>query len=110
MLSATMISGLLMFAVHFFGGWMTRNEYGLFVTLLQALNLIMIPALGLQTVFAQQTATANTSIEQSNLSISIRKILLSCIIIWVLSVIILIIFRASILSIFKINNSLWHFI
>ena len=106
MLSATMISGLLMFAVHFFGGWMTRNEYGLFVTLLQALNLIMIPALGLQTVFAQQTATANTSIEQSNLSISIRKILLSCIIIWVLSVILLITFRASILSIFKINNSL----
>ena len=106
MLTATMISGLLMFAVHFFGGWMTSNEYGLFVTLLQALNLIMIPALGLQTVFAQQTAVANTPIEQSNLSISIRKILLYCIVIWAFSGLILTLLQAPILSAFKINNPL----
>ena len=104
MLIATMISGLLMFAVHFFGGWMTSNEYGLFVTLLQTLNLIMIPALGLQTVFAQQTALAKTSIEQSNLSISIRKILLSCIVVWVFAILILTWIQAPILSVFKINN------
>ncbi|MEE2614090.1 MAG: hypothetical protein VYC62_00745 [Verrucomicrobiota bacterium] len=101
-----MISGLLMFAVHFFGGWMTSNEYGLFVTLLQTLNLIMIPALGLQTVFAQQTALAKTSIEQSNLSISIRKILLSCIVVWVFAILILTWIQAPILSVFKINNPL----
>ena len=58
MVIATFVSGLLMFAVHIFGGWMSREEYGLFVTLLQILNLMMIPALGLQTVFAQQTAAA----------------------------------------------------
>ena len=35
MLTATFLGGVLMFAVHFFGGWMNRGEYGLFVTLLQ---------------------------------------------------------------------------
>ena len=65
---ATFISGLLMFAVHIFGGWMSRGEYGLFVTLLQILNLMMIPALGLQTVFAQQTAAAIEPQQQHDLS------------------------------------------
>ena len=75
MLTATFLGGVLMFAVHFFGGWMNSGEYGLFVTLLQVLNLMMIPALGLQTVFAQRTASAASSDdEQSNLAASIRKI------------------------------------
>ena len=82
MLTATFLGGVLMFAVHFFGGWMNRGEYGLFVTLLQVLNLMMIPALGLQTVFAQRTAAASTDDEQSNLAASIRKIFLICFIGW----------------------------
>ena len=106
MLSATIISGILMFAVHFFGGWMTSDEYGIFVTLLQTLNLIMIPALGLQTVFAQQTALAKTPVEQSDLSVSIRKILLLCILIWALFALIFTFIQTPILSVFKINNPL----
>lgn len=106
MLSATIISGILMFAVHFFGGWMTSDEYGIFVTLLQTLNLIMIPALGLQTVFAQQTALAKTSVEQSDLSVSTRKILLLCIVIWALFSLIFTFIQTPILSVFKINNPL----
>ena len=95
-----------MFAVHFFGGWMTSDEYGIFVTLLQTLNLIMIPALGLQTVFAQQTALAKTSVEQSDLSVSTRKILLLCIVIWALFSLIFTFIQTPILSVFKINNPL----
>ena len=106
MLTATMISGLLMFAVHFFGGWMTTNEYGLFVTLLQVLNIIMIPALGLQTVFAQQAALAKNSIDQANLSISIQKISLYCIIIWGIVLLLLTANKDPILSAFKIKNPL----
>ena len=101
-----MISGLLMFAVHFFGGWMTTNEYGLFVTLLQVLNIIMIPALGLQTVFAQQAALAKNSIDQANLSISIQKISLYCIIIWGIVLLLLTANKDPILSAFKIKNPL----
>ena len=82
MLTATFIGGVLMFAVHLFGGWMNRGEYGLFVTLLQVLNLMMIPALGLQTVFAQRTAAASSDDEKSNLAASIRKIFLICFIGW----------------------------
>ena len=103
MLSATIISGILMFAVHFFGGWMTSDEYGIFVTLLQTLNLIMIPALGLQTVFAQQTALAKTPVEQSDLSVSIRKILLLCIVIWALFGLIVTFIQTPILSVFKLS-------
>ena len=106
MLSATIISGILMFAVHFFGGWMTSDEYGIFVTLLQTLNLIMIPALGLQTVFAQQTALAKTPVEQFDLSVSTRKILLLCILIWALFGLIFTFIQTPILSVFKINNPL----
>ena len=95
-----------MFAVHFFGGWMTSDEYGIFVTLLQTLNLIMIPALGLQTVFAQQTALAKTPVEQFDLSVSTRKILLLCIVIWALFGLIVTFIQTPILSVFKINNPL----
>ena len=95
-----------MFAVHFFGGWMTSDEYGIFVTLLQTLNLIMIPALGLQTVFAQQTALAKTPVEQFDLSVSTRKILLLCIVIWALFGLIFTFIQTPILSVFKINNPL----
>ena len=78
----TFISGLLMFAVHIFSAWMSREEYGLFVTLLQILNLMMIPALGLQTVFAQQTAAAIEPQQQHDLAKSTRKMLLICLYIW----------------------------
>ena len=83
MVTATFISGVLMFAVHFFGGWMNRNEYGLFVTLLQVLNLMMIPALGLQTLFAQRTASATSADDRSDLAASIRKIFLICFLCWI---------------------------
>ncbi len=106
MLTATMASGILMFAVHFFGGWMKASEYGLFVTLLQVLNLAMIPALGLQTVFAQQTALAKTPSELANLSISIRKVFLICIGIWSFTAHLLLLLHTPILRILKINNSI----
>ena len=32
MVIATFVSGLLMFAVHIFGGWMSPEEYGLILT------------------------------------------------------------------------------
>ena len=83
MVIATFVSGLLMFAVHIFGGWMSPGEYGLFVTLLQILNLMMIPALGLQTVFAQQTAAAIEPQQRYDLAKSTRKLLLICFGVWV---------------------------
>ena len=101
---ATFISGLLMFAVHIFGGWMSRGEYGLFVTLLQILNLMMIPALGLQTVFAQQTAAAIEPQQQHDLAKSTRKMLLICLYIWTAIAVIVLLNQGAILESLKIER------
>jgi len=104
MVFATFISGLLMFAVHIFGGWMSSEEYGLFVTLLQILNLMMIPALGLQTVFAQQTAAAIEQGQRHDLAKSTRKILLLCLYIWFAIVAVVLLNQEVILVSLKIDQ------
>lgn len=104
MVGATFVSGLLMFAVHIFGGWMSSEEYGLFVTLLQILNLMMIPALGLQTVFAQQTAAAIEPGQRHDLAKSTRKILLLCLYVWLAIVAVVLLNQEAVLESLKIDQ------
>lgn len=104
MVIATFVSGLLMFAVHIFGGWMSPGEYGLFVTLLQILNLMMIPALGLQTVFAQQTAAAIEPQQRHDLAKSTQKILLICMYVWIAISSLILLNREAILELLKIEK------
>ena len=106
MLTATFLGGVLMFAVHFFGGWMKEGQYGLFNALLQVLNLMMIPALGFQTVFAQRTAAAYTDDEQSNLAASIRKIFLICFIGWLAAGGLALTLESPILNALKVDDPL----
>ena len=79
---ASTIGGIFMFAVHAFAPGMGKAEYGLFGTLLQMLNLMMIPALGLQTVFAQQTAAAVSESEKRQLAATTRAILAAAAVLW----------------------------
>ena len=104
MVIATIVSGLLMFAVHIFGGWMSREEYGLFGTLLQILTLMMIPALGLQTVFAQQTAAAIEPGQRHDLAKSTRKILLLCLYVWLAIVGAVLLNQEAVLESLKIDQ------
>ena len=104
MVIATFVSGLLMFAVHIFGGWMSPEEYGLFVTLLQILNLMMIPALGLQTVFAQQTAAATEPQQRHDLAKSTQKMLLICLYAWIAISSLILLNREAILELLKIEK------
>jgi len=104
MVIATFVSGLLMFAVHIFGGWMSPGEYGLFVTLLQILNLMMIPALGLQTVFAQQTAAAIEPQQRYDLAKSTQKMLLICLYVWIAISSLILLNREAILELLKIGK------
>jgi O-antigen/teichoic acid export membrane protein len=69
MMIATTVSGGLMYAVHMVARQMPKEEYGVFTTLLQVVALMAIPAVGLQTVFAQQVAAAVTE-EQRRLAVS----------------------------------------
>src|SRR5271155_2724780 len=69
MMFAATASGLLMYCVHpIVSRGMPKGEYGVFTTLLQVVSLMSIPAIGLQTVFAQQAASAITEEQQHTLA------------------------------------------
>ena len=105
MVIATFVSGVLMFAVQQIAWfWMRDEEYGLFGTLLMVLNLMMIPALGLQTVFAQQTAAVTDEQQQHDLARSIRKVLLSCLYLWMGISMLVILLHEPIIKSLKIGN------
>ena len=57
MMTATTLSGLFMFAVHLVAApWFSDGDYSHFYTMVMIVNFSMIPALGLQTVFAHEAA------------------------------------------------------
>lgn len=57
---ATAVGGAASFAAHIFAKDMPKDEYGGFTAMLQLLNLIAIPAIGLQAVFAMKAAQRKT--------------------------------------------------
>ena len=82
MMMASVGAGAFMFAVHFFSDKVGKDEYGIFGTLLSMLANISIPALGLQMVFAQQTAAALSEGQQRRLTGTMRGVLLWTLLIW----------------------------
>ena len=82
MLLATVLGGVFMFAVHKVAARMPKAEYGVFTTLLQVFNLMQIPAIGLQTIFAQQTVTAFTDESRRQLTSAVRVVALATFLIW----------------------------
>jgi O-antigen/teichoic acid export membrane protein len=109
MLSATLAGGAFMFAVHVFAPFMGDTEYGLFGALLAMMNLMTIPGLGLQTVFAQQTAASSTPEQRQLLALTIRALLKWTFIIWVGMVVVFVTFQKQLLSNLTITNpaGLW---
>jgi len=57
-------------------------EYGVFQALLQVMNLMLIPAIGLQTIIAQQTASALTDSQHRQLVTTVRVLLAGVGVIW----------------------------
>lgn len=83
MVVATTIGGALMYLVHIpAAARLPTSEYGVFQVLLQVMNLMMIPAIGLQTIVAQQTAAALTGSQRRQLAASLRLLLLGVGVIW----------------------------
>jgi len=83
MMIASVGAGVFMFAVHFFSDVVGKKEYGVFGTLLSMLANISIPGLGLQMVFAQQTAAALSEQQHRRLTATMRGVLLWTLLIWV---------------------------
>src|SRR6266498_5049811 len=104
MVIATTVSGALMFAVHKSAKQMGSAEYGVFVTLLQVLNLMGIPAVGLQLQFVQQTVAALDAGKRAELTGAMRALLRATFRFWLLLALYLLVFQKRLVAEYKIAN------
>jgi O-antigen/teichoic acid export membrane protein len=108
---ATFIGGIFFYAVHFFAARsrMPQDEYGAFTTLLQVLNQMAIPAVGLQTIFVQQAALTESEEHRRELAGAFRSVLKATFFIWLAAAALVLVFQQRILPDYKIRNpaALW---
>lgn len=109
MIFATTAGGMFMFAVHLFAPWMSLSQYGVFGTMLQVVNLMMIPALGVQTVFAQQAAAALTEEDRQTLRGTVQALLRWTFFLWALLVLCVLLAERELTQVFsmKTSTALW---
>lgn len=112
MLIATVGSGVFMALVQVAAQHMPsdpntgQTEYGLFAALLTTLGQLAIPALGLQSVFAQQVVNATDARRHAELVGTIRGVLKVLLAFWCLVLLLSIVFRNRLLASFEITNPL----
>lgn len=106
---ATMLGGAFMVAVHKPASKMPEAEYGVFLALLQVFNLMSIPAIGLQTVFARQTAAALDSDSRQKLVGTTRAVIKTIFVLWLVMLLVVAFFQQSILHTLQITHpaALW---
>jgi len=104
---ANIIGGALMWAVHFLSKQVKPAEYGAFGALLGI--MMMIPALPLQMVFAQQTAKALASRREGELSGMIRLIWIGTTLFWLGGVLATFFFQGWLVAHWKLTDAvgLW---
>ncbi len=109
MLVATFLSGLFFWAVHSFASKMPEAEYGLFCTLLTVINQMAIPTIGLQTVFVQEAALAESEEHRRQLAGATRSVLLLALVVWLLGAALVFLCRHQIQRDYGITNpaALW---
>lgn len=109
MMFATVASGVLMMLVHGLAKKMPGAEYGVSGTLLQLLAWLTIPSIGLQMVFAHQTAASVTEEQERQLRGTFRAVILAGLGLWVLVLGIVALNQQAILTTLKIANpaGLW---
>ena len=105
MMIASVAAGAFMFAVHFFSVVVGSEEYGIFGTLLAMLANISIPGLGLQMVFAQQTAAVVDETDSRRLTGTMRGVLVWTLGIWLITATGAAIFHRHILDTLHISTA-----
>jgi O-antigen/teichoic acid export membrane protein len=114
MVLATGIAGACLAAVHTPAGQMVTHaddkaEYTLFTALLDLLALLVIPAGGLQAIFAQMTARALNEVQRAELRAAVRRVLLVVTVAWLVMLLAIWMTRAHVLAGLKVSNpmALW---
>ncbi len=107
---ATGLGGVFMWLVHVpAGALLSKPEYGVFQALLQVMNLMLIPAIGLQIIVAQQTAAAVTDTQRHQLAFTVRRLLAAVTGIWLVMALGVFVFRGEAIRELQIANpaALW---
>jgi len=109
MMIATVAGGAFMYAVHTAAARMPKDEYGIFTTLLQVISLMGIPAMGLQTIFAQQAAASLTHEDERKLAGAFRGLLRAVFLVWAGMAFLVFLMRKQVLGGLQISNpaALW---
>lgn len=116
MLLATLGGGGFMFLVQFAAQRYLpedpqthETQLGVFLALRNALAQMAIPALGLQTMFAQQTVAAVTEEKKHELAATVRGVVKTLFVIWVGILVLAWIFQDTLLASYKVANpaALW---
>jgi O-antigen/teichoic acid export membrane protein len=109
MVISTSVMGFFMYAVHVFARSMPKAEYGVFVALLQVYNLMGVPSIGLQSVFAQQAAAATTEEQHRQLRAAALTVTRWLLYLWILTAAVVFVFRGQIVARLQIANpaGLW---
>jgi O-antigen/teichoic acid export membrane protein len=104
---ANIAAGALMWAVHFLAKRIGTTQYGVFITLLTA--VMLVPAIPLQMVFAQQTARAVATGSERELAGLIRFICLGLFCIWALLCVVVFVGQDAILKFWEMSDAkpLW---
>src|SRR5512137_1523194 len=90
---ATVTSGMMMWGVHFFSKKIPDSEYAVLGTLLSL--TMVVPALPLQMVFAQQTAAALATDRRRQLARMIRVGWLATFLVWLVAAGVVALFRGN---------------
>jgi O-antigen/teichoic acid export membrane protein len=109
MMIATVGSGIFMSAVHICSKKLSPAEYAAFGSLIQLINWMTIPSLGLQMMFAQQASAAITDERKHQLVGSMRAVMWGTFYIWLAMAAFAIVDRNQMMLWFKLSSytSLW---
>lgn len=110
MLIATMIAAVFSWAVHLIApAPLGKGAYGLFNTLVTVLGLVGIPAVGVQAILAQQTASALTETQTRQLRGTVRVLLAATFALWVIGAVVVFFSQENLMSELKIKEpaTLW---
>ncbi len=104
MMTATVVSGACMFLVHPLNQRLPEGEYSAFGTMLQLLQWLAIPAVGLQMVFAQLSAAAATERQKLELHGAVRAVFKVTFGAWVALAVAMFFVRLPLASAWKLNS------
>ena len=109
MVIATVVSGLSAFAVHILSKWVSNLEYEAAAAMIQIINLMAIPSLGLQLVFAHQTSAAVTVAQRRRLVGTFKTVMRWIFYIWLAMVLYVVVEHNRLQAQLHLSNpwSLW---